>query len=140
MTARNKDVRRERIVFGFHCRKLSLNITDRRSEPFECVLKACRAHHVQSKINPNLTRAKACAALRSCGRKAQGLPKVSQGSLSFISQAIKELMETYVKYPPPKLQSMSYDGPIELSKYQKFQWLRDQLGKEGVNIPLPTAN
>ena len=61
-------------------------------------------------------------------------------TLVTISQSIKELMETYVKYPPRKLQSMSYDGPIELSKYQKFQWLRDQLGKEGVNIPLPTGN
>jgi len=61
-------------------------------------------------------------------------------TLVTISQAIKELMETYVKYPPRKLQSMSYDGPIELSKYEKFQWMREQLGKEGVHIPLPTGN
>jgi arylsulfatase A-like enzyme len=61
-------------------------------------------------------------------------------TLVTISQAIKELMETYVKYPPRKLQSMGYDGPIEISKYQKFQWMREQLGKEGVNIPLPTGN
>ena len=57
-----------------------------------------------------------------------------------ISAAIKELMETYIKYPPRKLQSMSYDGPIEISKYQQFQWVREQLGKEGINIPLPTGN
>ena len=25
-------------------------------------------------------------------------------------------------------------------QYQKFQWLRDQLEKEGVNIPLPSGN
>jgi hypothetical protein len=31
MAARNKDVRRERVVFGFHCRKLGFNITYRRS-------------------------------------------------------------------------------------------------------------
>jgi hypothetical protein len=43
-------VRRERVMFGFHCRKLSLNIVDRRSEPFECVLKACSSHYVQSNI------------------------------------------------------------------------------------------
>jgi arylsulfatase len=61
-------------------------------------------------------------------------------TLVTISQSITELMKTYVQYPPRKLQSMGYDGPIELSKYQKFQWLRDQLGKEGVNIPLPTGN
>ncbi|WP_406858695.1 arylsulfatase [Alsobacter sp. KACC 23698] len=57
-----------------------------------------------------------------------------------ISAEIKKLMETYIKYPPRKLQSMGYDGPIEISKYQKFQWVREQLAKEGVNIPLPTGN
>jgi len=61
-------------------------------------------------------------------------------TLVTISQSITDLMKTYVQYPPRKLQSIGYDGPIELSKYQKFQWLRDQLGKEGVNIPLPTGN
>jgi arylsulfatase len=53
---------------------------------------------------------------------------------------IRELMMTYVKYPPRKLQSMGYDGPIEISKYQKFQWIREQLQKEGVTIHLPTGN
>jgi hypothetical protein len=57
-----------------------------------------------------------------------------------ISQAIEKLMKTYVQYPPRKLQSMGYDGPIELSKYQKFQWVREQLEKQGVSIPLPTGN
>jgi arylsulfatase A-like enzyme len=61
-------------------------------------------------------------------------------TLVTISAAIEDLMKTYVKYPPRKMQSMGYDGPIELSKYQKFQWLREQLEKEGVNIPLPTGN
>jgi arylsulfatase len=57
-----------------------------------------------------------------------------------ISSAIKDLMQTYVKYPPRKLQSASYDGPIEITKYQQFEWLREQLGKEGVNLQLPTGN
>lgn len=57
-----------------------------------------------------------------------------------ISAAIKELMVTYVKYPPRKLQSASYSGPIEITKYQQFQWIRDQLAKDGVDIPLPTGN
>ena len=57
-----------------------------------------------------------------------------------ISQALTELMKTYVQYPPRKLQSMGYDGPIELSKYQKFQYLRETLEKDGINIPLPTGN
>jgi arylsulfatase len=57
-----------------------------------------------------------------------------------ISDAIKKLMATYVKYPPRKLQSESYSGPITLSNYQRFQFVRDQLAKEGVNIALPTGN
>jgi len=61
-------------------------------------------------------------------------------TLVTISEAIKELMKTYVQYPPRKMQSMGYDGPVTLSNYQKFQWVREQLGKEGINIPLPTGN
>jgi hypothetical protein len=57
-----------------------------------------------------------------------------------IGDSIKELMKTYVQYPPRKLQSASYSGPITLTSYQRFQWVRDQLSKEGVNIPLPTGN
>ncbi len=57
-----------------------------------------------------------------------------------ITEAITGLMKTYVDHPPRKLQSMGYDGPMTLSGYEKFQWMRDQLKKEGVNIPLPTGN
>jgi hypothetical protein len=53
---------------------------------------------------------------------------------------LKKLMTTYVKYPPRKLQSLGYTGPITLSNYERFQWVREQLMKEGVNIPLPTGN
>lgn len=57
-----------------------------------------------------------------------------------IGDAIQNLMKTYVKYPPRKLQSASYSGPIEITRYQQFQWLREQLEKDGVKIPLPTGN
>jgi arylsulfatase len=57
-----------------------------------------------------------------------------------ISEEIKKLMQTYVQYPPRKAQSESYTGPVTLSNYQKFEWIREQLKKEGVNIPLPTGN
>ncbi|MFM9489531.1 arylsulfatase, partial [Pseudomonas sp. LLb11B] len=57
-----------------------------------------------------------------------------------ISQAINKLMQTYIKYPPRKLQSMGYDGPIELSKYQKFQSVREVLQKEGISLPMPAGN
>jgi arylsulfatase len=57
-----------------------------------------------------------------------------------IGAAIKDLMKTYVQYPPRKLQSESYSGPITLSQYERFQYIRDTLAKEGINIPLPTGN
>jgi hypothetical protein len=61
-------------------------------------------------------------------------------TLVTISEAIKTLMKTYVEYPPRKLQSMVYTGPLEISQYQRFQWVRERLQKEGVDIPLPTGN
>jgi arylsulfatase len=56
------------------------------------------------------------------------------------SQAITDLMKTYVEYPPRKLQSETYTGPLTLSRYQRFKWVREQLQKEGVSIPMPTGN
>jgi hypothetical protein len=49
-------------------------------------------------------------------------------------------MQTYVKYPPRKLQSESYSGPITLTQYERFQFLRDQLAKDGFQLPLPNGN
>jgi arylsulfatase len=57
-----------------------------------------------------------------------------------ISQSINDLMKTYVKYPPRKLQSETYSGPITLSNYQRFKYVRDALMKEGFTIPIPTGN
>jgi arylsulfatase len=57
-----------------------------------------------------------------------------------IGPEIDKLMKTYAQYPPRKLQSETYTGPITISNYQKFQWIREQLEKEGINIPLPTGN
>jgi len=49
-------------------------------------------------------------------------------------------MQTYLKYPPRKLQSEGYTGPITVSQYQRFEFLRDQLALDGINIALPTGN
>jgi arylsulfatase len=57
-----------------------------------------------------------------------------------INAATKDLMQTYVKHPPRKLQSESYSGPITLTQYQRFQFFRDQLAKDGFSIGLPTGN
>ena len=61
-------------------------------------------------------------------------------TLVTISDAIKDLMKTYVKYPPRKLQSEGYTGPITITNYEKFQWIRERLEKDGINIPMPTGN
>ena len=53
---------------------------------------------------------------------------------------IKELMQTYLKYPPRKLQSEGYAGPVTITQYQRFEYLREQLAKDGFNIGLPTGN
>jgi arylsulfatase len=61
-------------------------------------------------------------------------------TLVTINKEIYELMKTYVKYPPRKLQSEVYTGPIEITQYQRFQHIRDMLKNEGINLPLPTGN
>ena len=57
-----------------------------------------------------------------------------------MGEKIKELMMTYVKYPPRKLQSDGYTGPITITDYQKFQWLHEQLAKDGFNLSIPGDN
>jgi len=61
-------------------------------------------------------------------------------TLVTFNKEVLNLMKTYVQYPPRKLQSEVYTGPVTISNYQKFQWIREQLGKEGINLPLPTGN
>lgn len=61
-------------------------------------------------------------------------------TLVTINEAIKEKMKTYIEYPPRKLQSEIYTGPITISQFQRFKWVRDQLEKEGFSLPLPTGN
>jgi len=61
-------------------------------------------------------------------------------TLVTFNQAIRDLMKTYIKYPPRKLQSEVYTGPLTLSKYQRFKGIREELEKDGVSIPLPTGN
>ncbi|MBE2242594.1 MAG: arylsulfatase [Burkholderiaceae bacterium] len=61
-------------------------------------------------------------------------------TLVTISAQIKDLMKTYVQYPPRKPQSEAYTGPITLSQYERFKFMREALEKDGVSIPLPTGN
>jgi len=64
----------------------------------------------------------------------------STWTLVTFNEAIRDLMKSYIKYPPRKLQSESYSGPITLSQYQRLQYVREALQKEGFSIPLPSGN
>ena len=61
-------------------------------------------------------------------------------TLVSISAAIKELMKTYLQYPPRKMQGEGYSGPVTLQQYERFQYMRDTLQKEGIHIPMPSGN
>lgn len=61
-------------------------------------------------------------------------------TLVTFNAAVKDLMKTYIKYPPRKLQSEVYTGPITISDYQRLQYVRERLHKEGINLPLPSGN
>jgi arylsulfatase A-like enzyme len=61
-------------------------------------------------------------------------------TLVTISEAIKDLMKTYVQYPTRKLQSEGYSGPITLPQYERFQHVRERLKKEGISMPMPSGN
>ena len=61
-------------------------------------------------------------------------------TLVTINAAVKELMKTYAQYPPRKVQSETYTGPITLSQYERLQYVRDMLSKEGISIPMPSGN
>jgi len=53
---------------------------------------------------------------------------------------IAKLMKTYIDYPPRKMQSEVYTGPITIQQYQRVQNVREHLKKEGFSIPLPSGN
>jgi arylsulfatase A-like enzyme len=61
-------------------------------------------------------------------------------TLVTMNEATKKLMKTYVQYPPRKLQSEVYTGPITITDYERLQTVREMLAKEGVNLALPTGN
>jgi arylsulfatase len=61
-------------------------------------------------------------------------------TLVTFNQAITDLMKTYIEYPPRKMQSEVYTGPITLSRYQRFKNVREELEKEGISLPMPTGN
>jgi arylsulfatase len=61
-------------------------------------------------------------------------------TLVTFNDAVKELMKSYVEYPPRKLQSEVYTGPITLTKYQHLRSVKDELAKDGFSLPMPSGN
>ena len=61
-------------------------------------------------------------------------------TLVTINESVRDLMKTYIEYPPRKLQSEVYTGPITISQYQRFKYVREMLAKDGISLPLPTGN
>ena len=58
---------------------------------------------------------------------------------AMMNPTLQALMKTYVQYPPRKVQSEGYSGPITLTMYERFQHIRDLLAKEGIKIPMPAG-
>lgn len=54
--------------------------------------------------------------------------------LPVVNEEITKLMKTYVDYPPRPLQSESYSGPINLTQYQRFQSVREELERQGFSL------
>jgi arylsulfatase A-like enzyme len=61
-------------------------------------------------------------------------------TLVTINEEVKKLMKTYIQYPPRKMQSEVYTGPITLQQYERFKNIREMMEKEGIHLPLPTGN
>ena len=51
-----------------------------------------------------------------------------------MGQELKRIGGTFVKYPPRKLQSEGYTGPVTISEYEKFEGIKKQLEKQNINI------
>jgi arylsulfatase len=56
-----------------------------------------------------------------------------------MEEEIKKIMKSYIDYPPRKLQSYGYTGPVTISNYQKFQWIRENSRRKAYTSRCPPA-
>jgi arylsulfatase A-like enzyme len=56
-----------------------------------------------------------------------------------MGDVLEKIGKTYMQYPPRKLQSDGYSGPLTITQYQRFAHIREQLTKEGIKITLPSG-
>ncbi|MBC2601566.1 arylsulfatase [Puniceicoccus vermicola] len=61
-------------------------------------------------------------------------------ALVSFGEATSKLMKTYAQYPPRKLQSEVYTGPVTLTDYERYEHIREAVEKEGISLPMPTGN
>ena len=61
-------------------------------------------------------------------------------TIATIGPETEKLMKTYVQYPPRKLQSATYTGPITISNYERLRTVREMLEKQGFKLPMPSGN
>ena len=57
-----------------------------------------------------------------------------------MGEELKKIMATYVKYPPRKLQSMGYTGPITLSNYSGSSGCANNSRRRASPSRMPTGN
>jgi len=50
---------------------------------------------------------------------------------------LEKVMKSFLQYPPRKMQGDGYTGPITITGFLKFGWLREQLQKDGIKIGIP---
>jgi arylsulfatase len=58
-------------------------------------------------------------------------------ALPLFNEATKKLMKSYMQYPPRKQQSETYQGPVTLPRYERFENVRQHLQQSGIDVPLP---
>ena len=51
-----------------------------------------------------------------------------------MGQELEKVMKSFVQYPPRKLQSDGYTGPITISGYEKFESIKKQLQNYKIDI------
>jgi arylsulfatase A-like enzyme len=54
-----------------------------------------------------------------------------------MGQQLEGVMKSFLKYPPRKLQSEGYNGPIKISTYQNLMDLKQQLQNYKIDIGMP---
>jgi hypothetical protein len=53
------------------------------------------------------------------------------------NRALAEIMKSYETYPPRKMQSEVYTGPMTIERFRKIEDIKDLLKKKGIQIPVP---